>query len=198
MPHPPNTQLAMYADDNVLLAQSWRTDTIVRRLTHAMALLHRYFTKWKLRVNINKTVAMLFTKRRPATPPPLQFQHTVIPWSPHIRYLGLELDSKLLFTKHTLLNTRPLAFFSKSSPSSPVTQCYPLTTNSPFTNYWSAPYLPTPPPSGAIHRRLTIVIFNLFNPNVLESLVIIPDVPPSYTYTPFLTSNPFMSLPFDG
>jgi len=65
-----------------------------------MTMLHRYFTKWKLRVNINKTEAILFTKRRPAIPSPLQFQHTAIPWSPHIRYLGLMLDSKLLFTKH--------------------------------------------------------------------------------------------------
>jgi hypothetical protein len=135
MPHPPDTQLALYADDTALITQSWQTDTIDRHLTHAMALLHRYFTKWKLLVNINKTVAILFTKRRPATPPPLQFQHTVIPWSPHIRYLGLELHSKLLFTKHTLLNTRPPAYFSNSSPSSPVTQRYPLTTISPSTNY---------------------------------------------------------------
>jgi hypothetical protein len=29
-----------------------------------------------------------------------QFQHTAIPWSPHIQYLSLVLDSKLLFTKH--------------------------------------------------------------------------------------------------
>ena len=33
-------------------------------------------------------------------PPLPQFQHTAIPWSPHIRYLGLVLDSKLIFTKH--------------------------------------------------------------------------------------------------
>jgi hypothetical protein len=37
MPHPPNTQLALYADDTALLAQSWLTDTIARRFTHAMA-----------------------------------------------------------------------------------------------------------------------------------------------------------------
>jgi hypothetical protein len=30
------------------------------------------------------------------------FQHTVFPWSPRIRYLGLELDPKLLSTKHLL------------------------------------------------------------------------------------------------
>ena len=68
-----------------------------------MTVLHRYFTKWKIQVNINKTVAILFTKRRLPTPPALRFHLTDIPWSPHIRCLGLELDSKLLFTKH--LNT---------------------------------------------------------------------------------------------
>jgi len=65
-----------------------------------MTKLHRYFTKCKLHVNINKTEAILFTKRRPAIPNPLQFQHTDIPWNPHIRYLGLMLDSRLLITKH--------------------------------------------------------------------------------------------------
>jgi hypothetical protein len=29
IPHPPNTQLALYADDTAILTQSWRTDTIV-------------------------------------------------------------------------------------------------------------------------------------------------------------------------
>jgi hypothetical protein len=38
MPHPPNTQLALHADDTAILTQSWRTDTIARRLTHAMTM----------------------------------------------------------------------------------------------------------------------------------------------------------------
>jgi len=65
MPHPQHTQLALYADDTALLTQSWRTETIVRRLNHALTVLYRYFTKWKLQVNITKTAAILFTKRRP-------------------------------------------------------------------------------------------------------------------------------------
>ena len=31
IPHPPDTQLALYADDIVILSQSWRSDTITRR-----------------------------------------------------------------------------------------------------------------------------------------------------------------------
>ena len=100
VPHPPNTQLALYADDTAILAQSWRTDTIVHRLTHATNILLRYFTKWKLQVNTHKTQAILFTKRRPTAPEPLRFNHSTINWSSPVRYLGLILDSKLLFTKH--------------------------------------------------------------------------------------------------
>jgi hypothetical protein len=33
-------------------------------------------------------------------PAPLHFQHTVIPWNTQVRYLGLLLDSKHLFTRH--------------------------------------------------------------------------------------------------
>jgi hypothetical protein len=48
IPHPPNTQLALYANDTTILAQSWQTDTIVNRLSHATSALLQYFTKWKL------------------------------------------------------------------------------------------------------------------------------------------------------
>jgi len=146
IPHPSNTQLALYADDTALFTQSWHTDTTARRLTSAMNILHRYFTKWKLRVNVNKTKAILFTKCRPAAPPLSQFQHTAIPWSPHIRYLSLVLDSKLLFTKHLhTVNAKPLVCSSNFSPSWPATQRYPSLINSFCTNYVIALYSHTLP-----------------------------------------------------
>jgi hypothetical protein len=76
------------------------TDTIVHRLTHATSVLLRYFTRWKLQVNIHKIEAIFLTRRRPVPPAPLHFQHTVIPWNSQVRYLGLLLHSKLLFTRH--------------------------------------------------------------------------------------------------
>jgi len=100
MSHPPNTQLALYANNTAILTQSWRTDTILHQLTHATSVLLRCFTRWKLEVNIHKTEAILFTRRRPVPPAPLHFQHTIIPWNAQVRYLGLLLDPKLLFTRH--------------------------------------------------------------------------------------------------
>jgi hypothetical protein len=72
IPHPLKTSLALYADDTAVLAQSWRTDTIARRLSHASSVLQRYFYRWKLQVNIPKTETILFTRCRPTAPAPLR------------------------------------------------------------------------------------------------------------------------------
>jgi len=67
MPLPPSTNLALYADDTALLSQSWRPDSISRRLTHAVMTLLNCFTTWTLRLNNHKSETILFSKR----PPPL-------------------------------------------------------------------------------------------------------------------------------
>jgi hypothetical protein len=69
MPRPPHTHLVLYADDTALLSQSWLSDTISRRLSNALTTLHKYFTKWKLRLNTHKTETILFSKRRHSNPP---------------------------------------------------------------------------------------------------------------------------------
>ncbi len=48
-----------------------------------------------------KTVAVLFTHSRVfRTPPPLKVDDTELPYSNHVRYLGVELDSKLSWKRH--------------------------------------------------------------------------------------------------
>jgi hypothetical protein len=124
IPHPPDTQLALYADDIAILSQSWRPKTIIRRLNSTLSQRLRYFHKWKLRVNVSKTKLILFTKRRSPYPQPLQFHNVTIPWPNTVKDLGLLLDSKLLFTNHlqtvlhkatgTLLKVFPL--LARDSP----------------------------------------------------------------------------------
>jgi hypothetical protein len=100
IPHPPDTQLALYADDIAILSQSWRPETITHRLNSTRSQLLRYCNKRKLRVNVSKTELILLTKRRPPDPQPLQFHNATIFWSNTVKYLGLLLDSRLLLTKH--------------------------------------------------------------------------------------------------
>jgi hypothetical protein len=100
MPRPPYTQLAYYADDTVLLSLSSRPDIISRTLSHAIMTLLKYFTKWKFRLNAHKTESTLFSKREPPFPNPLNIHDTFVSWASAVHYLGLVLNSKLLYTKH--------------------------------------------------------------------------------------------------
>ena len=69
-------------------------------------------------------------------PVPLHFQHNVIPWNTQVRYPGLLLDSKLLFTRHlTSVIHKATGISSNFSPSSHAIQHYPSPINSLCTNY---------------------------------------------------------------
>jgi hypothetical protein len=104
MPRPPYTHLTLYAEDTVLLSQSWRPDIISRTLSHAVTTLLKYFTKWKLRLNAHKTESIIFSKRQRPLPKPLQI-HDNVSWAFAVHNFSLVLDSKLLYTKqlHTVI-----------------------------------------------------------------------------------------------
>lgn len=106
IPKIPHIQLALFADDTALYTQSWRTDTITRRLTDAVSRLHTYFAKWRLKVNPSKTDAIIFTKRRPHPPKQIMMEEVEIPWTHEVKYLGLQLTSTLNYSSHTKLATR--------------------------------------------------------------------------------------------
>jgi hypothetical protein len=100
-PRTPRVHTAMYADDTALYSQSWRIDTISRRLSHAMDRISRYCKRWRLKLNTEKTTATIFTKRRPSYPDSIQVEGIEIPWTRTVKYLGLHLTSTLNFNLHT-------------------------------------------------------------------------------------------------
>jgi hypothetical protein len=79
MPRLPHVKLALFSDDTAVFTQSWRPDTISRRLTHAVGRLITYFTRWRLKVNIPKTEAIIFTRRRPHPPAYIRLDGMEIP-----------------------------------------------------------------------------------------------------------------------
>jgi hypothetical protein len=54
MPHPPYTHLTLYADNTVLLSQSWCGDTISCRLSHTVQTYSNTFTTWKFQLHTHK------------------------------------------------------------------------------------------------------------------------------------------------
>ncbi|GFW40796.1 RNA-directed DNA polymerase from mobile element jockey [Trichonephila clavipes] len=72
IPSHPSTMINLYADDTAISATNKNTNFVTRALNKHLALLEEYFNKWKIKINVDKTIAVLFTKRRnPVTPPTL-------------------------------------------------------------------------------------------------------------------------------
>ncbi|GFV62654.1 probable RNA-directed DNA polymerase from transposon BS [Trichonephila clavipes] len=101
IPSHPQTMLNLYADDTAILATFKNHKTVTSALNKHLALLETYFNQWKIKINVNKTVAVLFTKRiKPIKPPTLY--STPLQWSQSTKYLGLVLDKKLTWKQHIL------------------------------------------------------------------------------------------------
>ena len=103
MPTPSNCTLAQFADDAAILTSNRRASTIKNTLDKGLACLDRYYKKWKLKINPQKTELAFFTRRRLERAFPrtnLVLDNQTIMWQDNAKYLGVILDQKLTFKKH--------------------------------------------------------------------------------------------------
>jgi len=129
--------------------------------------------------------AILLTKRRPAARPLPQFQHTAIPWSPHIRYLGLVLDSKLLFTKHLhTVTCKATGAFLQLFPLLSRDSTLSIPNKLTLYKLCIRPILTHAAPLGAIHHPAIIADYKFHSPNVSASLATSPGAPPYHVFIP--------------
>lgn len=98
----PACAVAFYADDCALyhMTSKW-TDTL-DIIETKLAEFHSFFERWKISLNIDKTQAVIVTRRTKHELPdaPLVFQGSTIQWKRHGVYLGLEIDSRLTMGGH--------------------------------------------------------------------------------------------------
>jgi len=100
---PPNCEGGYYADDTAILSSAKQSNTIIKNLSVALTRIHKYFVKWKIKVNCEKTQAILFkfnqsSKRNPTRD--LYFNGSLINFKTDVTYLGIIIDEKLNFGKH--------------------------------------------------------------------------------------------------
>lgn len=103
LPKPKSTELALYADDTAAYTSSKQSNVIIKRLAQALNDLEKYFIKWKIKINTNKTQAILFpfdNKRRRIPSTTLKYGNQTIDLEKSVKYLGINFDAKLTFSTH--------------------------------------------------------------------------------------------------
>lgn len=103
MPTDIKVSTALYADDTALYATAKQSNTIIKALNNSLIMHQLYFNKWKIKINTNKTQAILFPfdnkrKRNPSTD--LKNGTHVIELLKSVKYLGVTFDRKLTFGEH--------------------------------------------------------------------------------------------------
>ena len=108
LPRLRNCETAVFADDTGIYSSSRFYKQIRRNLEAAAKKLSRYFLKWKISLNNDKTEAIFFTRRRKKQKPrfrdKIRVGNALLPWKDGIRYLGCYLDPRLTLKEHITKN----------------------------------------------------------------------------------------------
>lgn len=102
-PDPAPCQRGLFADDTTFFVSSPLKTVITKNLRQTMTNNLAYYEKWKIKLNLDKSRAKFFTRRRTKEIPlrPLRIQHNSTRWSQEpIKYLGVLLDKQLTFKEH--------------------------------------------------------------------------------------------------
>lgn len=107
--------LAMFADDTAIFCASRFYKHIEKNLKKYANELIKYFHKWKIKINNDKTTAIFFTNRRKKQ---LSQNHILInkvciPYSKEIKYLGISFDNKLKLNPHFIKLVSKLNFITR-------------------------------------------------------------------------------------
>lgn len=102
-PHPHPCERALFADDTCFFTSSLYKKDITSGLRTTMRNYLEYFEKWKVNLNLNKSQAIFFTRRRTKEIPlrPLRIDRWSVRWATEpVKYLGFLLDKTMTLRPH--------------------------------------------------------------------------------------------------
>uniref|UniRef100_A0A2A4IUM2 Reverse transcriptase domain-containing protein n=1 Tax=Heliothis virescens TaxID=7102 RepID=A0A2A4IUM2_HELVI len=90
---------ATYADDTAIMSVNENAQTASQNLQEHLNNVEKWFNKWRIKANQNKSKHITFTLRR-QTCPPITLHNETIPQADDAKYLGMHLDRRLTWQKH--------------------------------------------------------------------------------------------------
>jgi hypothetical protein len=93
-------ELALHSDDTAIIATSHKPELLVSYLESYLIDLERWLKEWRITINVSKSTAMLFTRRRIQKSRPVQLFGEPIAWVDAAHYLGVILDTQLTWSSH--------------------------------------------------------------------------------------------------
>jgi hypothetical protein len=103
MPSPSHhVELALYADDTVIIATSRKPTLLFSYLEAYLKDLQRWLNEWRIAINVCKSTAIILARagRRFIQPRPVTLFGETIQWVETTRYLGVTLDTRLTWSPH--------------------------------------------------------------------------------------------------
>lgn len=100
-----NTQMKQYADDTVVHTSDRLIKKVNKRLQESAEIITKFYHRWKIKINSDKTILTCFTNRKTKQLPEdtLSITNADIPWSYEMKYLGVTFDKHLTLTTNTNL-----------------------------------------------------------------------------------------------
>lgn len=103
IPRPEGVELALFADDTAVIAQSWHAEEASEALQSALDILEEWYTLWRIKINVTKSQATMFSRRRHKTlgiPGNISLFDETIVWKDKSKYLGVIMDQRLNWGSH--------------------------------------------------------------------------------------------------
>ncbi|KAJ4445692.1 hypothetical protein ANN_12377, partial [Periplaneta americana] len=97
---PVNCNIIAYADDALILIKGEDIQTITEKANSTLKIISKWGINNKLHFNPHKTTAMLVTKKKNVDVPLIKFNSEYIQTVSHFTYLGVVIDSRMLFRLH--------------------------------------------------------------------------------------------------
>lgn len=109
MPKLKFAKVAQFADDTAIYVHGKTKREVHRQLQADITTLEGYYKKWRIKINAEKSTAVLFDpKRRIRTPEEVCLNGLNIPWKKEAKYLGVTLDKNLTYGKQVVNNIKKI------------------------------------------------------------------------------------------